>query len=78
MKFLVMWELDLARLSTAVVHAIMRMPDYAKKIADQGKLEKRYHIVGKHGGASTYDVYPLAEMETPSNIAQPVSEAPQG
>ncbi len=101
MKFLVMWELDLARLSTAVVHAIMRMPDYAKKIADQGKLEKRYHIVGKHGGAwiydvtsneelerllalapvynyAHYDVYPLAEMETPSNIAQPVSEAPQG
>ena len=63
MKFLVMWELDLSRLSMAVVHAIMRMPDYAKQVADQGKLEKRYHVVGKHGGAWIYDVASNEELE---------------
>ena len=91
MKFLVMWELDLARLSTGVMHAVMRMPEYAQDVIDQGKLEARYHIVGKHGGAWIYDVasneelegllamapvynfaryevYPLAEMETPTDV----------
>jgi muconolactone delta-isomerase len=91
MKFLVMWELDLARLSTGVMHAVMRMPEYAHEVAGWGKLEARYHIVGKHGGAwiydvtsneelerllamapvynfARYDVYPLAEMETPADI----------
>ena len=93
MKFLVMWELDLARLSTGVLHAVMRMPEYAQEVADQGKLEARYHIVGEHGGAwiydvtsneelerllamapvynfARYDVYPLAEMESPADILQ--------
>jgi muconolactone delta-isomerase len=91
MKFLVMWELDLARLSTGVMHAVMRMPEYAQDVIDQGKLEARYHIVGKHGGAWIYDVtsneelegllamapvynfaryevYPLAEMEAPTDV----------
>ena len=97
MKFLVMWELDLARLSTGVMHAVMRMPDYAQEVIDQGKLEARYHIVGKHGGAwiydvdsneelerllalapvynfARYDVYPLAEMETPADILHSETE----
>jgi muconolactone delta-isomerase len=88
-----MWELDLARLSTGVLHAVMRMPEYAQEVADQGKLEARYHIVGEHGGAwiydvtsneelerllamapvynfARYDVYPLAEMESPADILQ--------
>jgi muconolactone delta-isomerase len=90
-KFLVMWELDLARLSTGVVQAVMRMPEYAQQVIEEGKLEARYHIVGKHGGAwiydvtsneelerllalapvynfARYDIYPLAEMETPTDI----------
>jgi muconolactone delta-isomerase len=90
-KFLVIWELDLARLSAGVLHAVMRMPDYAREVIDQGKLEARYHIVGKHGGAwiynvtsneelerllamapvynfARYDIYPLAEMETPTDV----------
>jgi muconolactone delta-isomerase len=62
-KFLVMWELDLARLSTGVLHAVMRMPDYAQEVADRGKLEARYHIVGKHGGAWIYDVASNEELE---------------
>ena len=91
MKFLVIWELDLARLSAGVLHAVMRMPDYAREVIDQGKLVARYHIVGKHGGAwiynvtsneelerllamapvynfARYDIYPLAEMETPTDV----------
>ena len=97
MKFLVMWELDLARLSTGVMHAVMRMPDYAQDVIDQGKLKARYHIVGKHGGAwiydvdsneelerllalapvynfARYDVYPLAEMETPADVLRTSDE----
>jgi len=96
-KFLVLWELDLARLSTGVLHAVMRMPEYAQDVADQGKLEARYHIVGKHGGAwiydvtsneelerllamapvynfARYDVYPLAEMETPADVLRASNE----
>ena len=63
MKFLVMWELDLARLSTGVLHAVMRMPEYAQDVIEQGKLEARYHIVGKHGGAWIYDVASNEELE---------------
>ena len=61
MKFLIMWELDLARLSTGVVHAVMRMPEYAQEVIEEGKPEARYHIVGKHGGAWIYDVIKTCE-----------------
>ncbi|BDG10301.1 muconolactone Delta-isomerase family protein [Anaeromyxobacter paludicola] len=94
MKFLVMWELDVPRLSPALVQAVLRMPDYAKGILAQGKLDKRYHVVGKHGGAwiydvdsneelerllalapvynyARYDVYALADMESPAQVLQP-------
>ena len=97
MKFLVMWELDLARLSTGVARAVMRMPEYAQEVIEEGKLEARYHIVGKHGGAwiydvdsneelerllatapvynfARYDIYPLAEMETPTEVLQEQEE----
>jgi muconolactone delta-isomerase len=98
-KFLVMWELDLTRLSTGVMHAVMRMPEYAQDVIDEGKLEARYHIVGKHGGGGAwiydvdsneelerllalapvynfarYDVYPLAEMETPADVLREQEE----
>jgi muconolactone delta-isomerase len=62
-KFLVMWELDLARLSSGVVQAVMRMPEYAQQVIEEGKLEARYHIVGKHGGAWIYDVTSNEELE---------------
>ncbi len=94
MKFLVLWELDVSRLRSEMIQAMLRVPDYAKKVADLGKLEKRYHVVGKHGGAwiydvtsneelerllamspvynyARYDIYPLAEMETPAGVVQP-------
>lgn len=95
MKFLIMWELDGAHIRTETIKAVMRMPDYAKNLKNQGKLVARYHLVGKHGGAwiydvdsneelerllatapvynfARYDVYPLAEMDTPADVVQPL------
>ncbi len=92
MKFLVLWELE-ARVRPEIVQAVLRMPDYGKRLTDQGKLLSRYHVVGRHGGAWTYNVgsneelerllatapvynfaryqvYPLADMETPAEILQ--------
>ena len=63
MKFLVIWELDVARVAPEVVHAVMRMPDYGKRLADTGKLQARYHVVGRHGGAWIYDVSSNEELE---------------
>ena len=94
MKFLVIWELNLARLQTETIQLVMRMPEYANKLRDQGKLVAKYHVVGKHGGAwiyeaesneemerllamspvynfAQYDVYPLAEMDTPAEVLRP-------
>ena len=51
MKFLVLWEIEIAHLGPEAIQAVMRMPEYAKKTRDQGKLTARYHVVGKHGGA---------------------------
>jgi muconolactone delta-isomerase len=61
MKFLVLWELNLIRSET--LHAVMHMPDYAKKVREQGKLIARYHVVGRHGGAWIYDVASNEELE---------------
>lgn len=63
MKFLVIWELELARLTSEVARAVLRVPEYGQKVAEQGKLEKRYHMVGKHGGAWIYDVDSNEELE---------------
>ncbi len=100
MKFLVMWELEVAGLRPEMVQAVMRMPQYANQIREQGKLMGRYHLVGKHGGAwlyevasneelerllamapvynfARYNIYPMAEMETPAEVLQPVGEVPK-
>lgn len=63
MKFLVLWELDLSRMRGDFATVIMRMPEYAQKIRERGKLVGRYHIVGKHGGAWIYDVDSNEELE---------------
>ncbi len=91
MKFLVLWSLDPGRMNQEVVQAVLRQPDYAKKLEKDGKLQCRYHLIGKHGGAwiydvksneeldlllamapvynfATYDVLPLAEMESPETV----------
>jgi len=63
MKFLVLWEFELAGLRPEVIPAIARMPEYAANIRKQGKLVARYHIVGRHGGAWIYDVASNEELE---------------
>lgn len=63
MKFLVLWELDVAQLRPEVVQKVMRMPEHAKQIRAQGKLVARYHVVGKHGGAWIYEVDSNEELE---------------
>jgi muconolactone delta-isomerase len=63
MKFLVLWQFELAALRPDVIPAIARMPDYAASLKKQGKLVARYHIVGRHGGAWIYDVDSNEELE---------------
>lgn len=51
MKFLVIWHLDVSRLTPEVIKAVMEQPNYGKKLQAEKKLECRYHIGGSHGGA---------------------------
>jgi muconolactone delta-isomerase len=62
-KFLVLWELDLSRMRGDFASVLMRMPEYAQKVRERGKLVGRYHIVGKHGGAWIYEVDSNEELE---------------
>jgi muconolactone D-isomerase len=63
MKFLVLWSLAIERLSEPMLKAVLRVPDYARPLEQQGKIEKRYHVVGKHGGAWIFDVESNEELE---------------
>lgn len=63
MKFLVIWRLELARVSTQMVQAVMTMADHARPLEEQGKVMGRYHIVGGHGGVWIYNVASNDELE---------------
>ncbi|MEO6509354.1 MAG: muconolactone Delta-isomerase family protein [Nocardioides sp.] len=63
MKFLVLWNLEQALLSDAMVRAIARMPEYGRGLEEQGKVLMRYHVVGAHGGAWIYEVDSHEEFE---------------
>jgi muconolactone delta-isomerase len=63
MKFLVLWQFELAALRSDVAGAISRMPKYADKLFKDKKLVARYHVVGRHGGAWIYDVASNEELE---------------
>lgn len=63
MKFLVLWHLDVGRLTPDVIQAVMQQPNYGKKLEADGKLECRYHIVGRHGGAWIYNVKSNEELD---------------
>ena len=63
MKFLILWEFELAALRPEVAAAVARMPEYAASLKKQGKLVSRYHVVGKHGGAWIYEVTSNEELE---------------
>jgi muconolactone delta-isomerase len=63
MKFLVIWNIDIGRLSGDVLKAVLRMRDHAAPLEQQGKVIGRYHIVGSHGGAWIYNVSSNDELE---------------
>lgn len=63
MKFLVLWRMDISRLSGEMMKSVLRMPDYAKPLEESGKVIGRYHVVGSHGGAWIYNVESNDELE---------------
>jgi muconolactone delta-isomerase len=63
MKFLVMWSLELRLLSADMMKSVVKVGDYAKKLETDGKLEARYHLVGRHGGAWIYKVASNEELD---------------
>lgn len=63
MKFLVLWRMEISRLSGEMLKAVLRMPDYAKPLEDAGKVIGRYHVVGSHGGAWIFNVDSNDELE---------------
>lgn len=63
MKFLVIWKIEIGRLSGEVLKAVLRMRDYAAPLEESGKVIGRYHIVGSHGGAWIYNVASNDELE---------------
>ena len=63
MKFLVLWQLELSRVSADLVRLVARMPEHARPLEESGKVIGRYHIVGAHGGAWIYDVASNEELE---------------
>jgi muconolactone delta-isomerase len=63
MKFLVIWKIEIGRLSGEVLKAVLRMRDYAVPLEESGKVIGRYHIVGSHGGAWIYNVASNDELE---------------
>lgn len=63
MKFLVIWRVELSRVSGEMMRSVLTMPDHAKPLEERGKVIGRYHIVGSHGGAWIYDVDSNDELE---------------
>jgi muconolactone delta-isomerase len=63
MKFLVLWHLEVSRLGQDVVRAVMAQPQYADKLKTDGKLDCRYHVIGRHGGAWIYNVASNEELD---------------
>lgn len=62
-KFLVLWQLDMGKLGPEALKAVLAMPAYAEKLIRSKKVEQRYHIVGRHGGAWIYSVDTNEELE---------------
>lgn len=46
-----------------LMQAVLRMPEYARQMRSQQKVEKRYHVVGGHGGAWIYSVETNEELD---------------
>ena len=63
MKYLVLWRLEVSRLGPEMIAAVMKQSAYGQKLEADGKLECRYHIVGRHGGAWIYKAASNEELE---------------
>jgi muconolactone delta-isomerase len=62
-KFLVLWRLQMARVSPEMMRAVLRQQDYGARLLESGKLDARYHLVGGHGGAWIYNVESNEELD---------------
>ena len=62
-KFLVLWKLELSRLSPETIQTVLRQQDYGARLQTEGKVHARYHLVGSHGGAWIYDVESNEELD---------------
>lgn len=62
-KFLVLWRLELGRLSPEGMKAVLHQQDYGARLQREGKLIARYHLIGSHGGAWIYDVQSNEELD---------------
>lgn len=62
-KFLVLWRLELNRLSPEAIKTILRQQDYGARLEQHGKVLFRYHLIGSHGGAWIYDVESNEELD---------------
>ncbi|TWD81990.1 muconolactone delta-isomerase [Kribbella amoyensis] len=63
MKFLVLWQIELSLLSPEMARAVGAMPEYGRRLEQEGKVLSRYHVVGSHGGAWIYEVGSHEEFE---------------
>ncbi len=63
-KFLVLWKLELSRVSPETMQTILRQQDYGARLEADGKVKARYHLIGHHGGAWIYDVGSNEELDT--------------
>ena len=62
-KFLVLWKLELGRVTPETMQTVIRQQDYGARLQAEGKVQARYHLVGAHGGAWIYDVDSNEELE---------------
>ncbi len=64
MKFLVFWSLQPGlKIGPELAKTLFDLQDYAKKLRGEGKLERHYHVIGKHGGVWIFDVESNEELE---------------
>jgi muconolactone delta-isomerase len=58
-----LWHFDVTRLTPEVVRAIAEQPKYGEKLEADGKLERRYLVVGGHGAAWIYNLASNEELD---------------
>ena len=62
-QFLVLWKLEMSRVSAEAVQMVLRQQDYGARLQTEGKVQARYHLIGSHGGAWIYDVASNEELD---------------